>query len=99
MTQKQKILQYLKQAGTDGLNSYDADYSLHIKQAPARIWDLKQDGYTIVTRTNADKSVNWILASSPVVKKIEAPVNDYSKYVFKDGRAYIPEEAKQESFI
>lgn len=99
MTQKQLILGYLKQSGNSGLNSYDADYKLHCKQAPARIWELKRDGYTIVTRTNADKSVNWILASSPVVKKQEVPVNDYSNYVFKDGIAYIPEEPRQEALL
>lgn len=74
MTQKNLILSLLKENGNKGLNSYDADYTHHVKQAPTRIHELKQDGHLIVARNNPDKSVNWILLS-PITQQHDAVVS------------------------
>jgi hypothetical protein len=63
LSQKETLLAVLREKGS--VNSYDADYVLHIKQAPTRIHELKKDGYLITSRTKADKSVDWILLDEP----------------------------------
>lgn len=96
-TQQQILLSQLKQGS---VNSYFATYSLRIKQAPTRIKELKEAGYQIISKPNKDRSVDWRLVGSPVVKEVVKPKNDYSNYVFsKDGRAYIPDPPKQEVLL
>jgi hypothetical protein len=57
-TQQQTILKRLK----DGpLNSYEATFQLRIKQAPTRIKELRQQGYSIISRPRKDRSVDWVL--------------------------------------
>ena len=96
MTQQNLILQLLQEKGSQGLNSYDADYLYHVKQAPTRIWEIKKSGHTIITRTNPDKSVNWILTHSPRVKQPEVSHN--IEYIFV-GNMAIPKEPKQEALL
>ena len=97
MTQKDTLLNLLRENGSRGINSYDADYILHIKQAPTRIHELKQLGYTIVARTNKDKSVNWILTNSPVIK---TPIIENSiEWEFDGNVARIKTEPKQEELL
>jgi len=46
-TQRERILDLLKE--NDKVNSYDLTYKHSIKQAPTRIYELRQQGYTIVS--------------------------------------------------
>ena len=94
MTQRDLILSLLKENGNKGLNSYDADYLYHAKQAATRVFELKQLGYLIAARHNPDKSVNWILVSS--IKLPDQP--KAPEFYFKNGTAYLIEEPKQMSF-
>lgn len=60
MTQKQTILEILRRAGTMGVNSYGFARDIAL-QLPVRIKELKETGYTIVSRREKDKSVTYIL--------------------------------------
>ena len=40
-TQRQKVLRLLKDAGALGVSSYEFTYTHQVKQAPTRIWELK----------------------------------------------------------
>lgn len=71
-TQQQKLLEALKIAP---VNSYFATYNLRIKQAPTRVRELKEAGYQITSKTNPDRSVDWILFGAP--KPIEPEVKRY----------------------
>ena len=83
-TQKDRILEYLEKHD-EGLNSYYATYEMRIKQAPTRVKELKNAGYTISKKFNKDGSVNWYLISKPP--------RLIRHYVFKDdGTAEILEE-------
>lgn len=62
-TQCARVLDYLKQHGK--LNSYDATFELRIKQAPARIMDLKRMGYKIRSVRQENRSVDWVLDELP----------------------------------
>ena len=97
MTQQNLILQLLQEKGSQGLNSYDADYLYHVKQAPTRIWEIKKSGHTIITKTNPNKSVNWILTHSPRVKPPKVPHN--TEYIFVGNKAIPKEEPRQEVLI
>ena len=96
-TQKQILLNLLKQNGRAGVNSYDADYIYHIKQAPTRIFELRQLGHSIVARTNKNKSVNWILTnyfetSQPTLEKT-------IEWEFDGNVARIKTQPKQEKLL
>jgi hypothetical protein len=58
LTQKEQILERLKQGK---LNSYEATYDMRIKQAPTRIKELREAGYTIISVTQPNRSVDWVL--------------------------------------
>jgi len=75
MTQHQKILIALREAGDIGINSFKARVDLRIIQLPTRIWELKRMNYDIAERSNPDKSVNYILVREPEKPKPK-------KYVF-----------------
>ena len=47
MTQKQMILDYLREAGTKGLTSKEAEDYFGCMRLASRISDLKRDGYFI----------------------------------------------------
>lgn len=64
-TQQQRLLEALREAGSEGVNSYYATYKMNIKQAPTRLFEIKQMGFAIIKRRNNDGSVNWILAHEP----------------------------------
>lgn len=83
-TQEDRLLEAIKEAGLKGYNSFDADYRLHIKQAPARLFGLKRRGYIFITKINPDKSVNWILAHQPSKerKKTEEPYKPLGRWEF-----------------
>ena len=95
MTQHNKILNALKLAGDKGINSFSARSELQVIQLPTRVWELKRLGHQIIEKVNPDKSVNYILTSSPAIKQEK----DYTNFVFtKDGHFYLKEEPKQMSF-
>lgn len=50
MTKIKLALQYLKQAGVSGIHSFELNQLLHTDRAAARIQDLKDQGYEIVSR-------------------------------------------------
>jgi len=95
MTQKQKILNILRQEGSKGLNSYEWR---HIAlQLPTRIFELKQAGYLITEKTNHDRSVNYFLIQEPTAATAPQKPNYEEMYNFtNDGRAVLREEPKQE---
>jgi len=95
MTQKQKILNILRQEGSKGLNSYEWR---HIAlQLPTRIFELKQAGYLITEKTNPDRSVNYLLIQEPKQATVSQKPNYEEMYNFtSDGRAIPKEEPKQE---
>lgn len=93
MKTQQEIL--LSQLKLGSVNSYFATYTLRIKQAPTRIKELREQGYSIISTPNKDRSVDWHL-NSPVVKKAEVPHNDY---VFIGNDAVLKEEPRQGVFI
>lgn len=79
MTQHEKIIILMQERGNRGINSFDARRELNIIQLPARVKELKAQGYLIVTRKNANKSVDYILLEEPkkdvpVEKKIAGPI-------------------------
>lgn len=58
-TQQQKVLALLQQ--NERVNSYDLTYVHSIKQAPTRIKELREKGYTILSQTLPNKSVDYLL--------------------------------------
>lgn len=46
MTQKEKILQYLKEHGT--ITTREAFVNLGVTRLASRIWDLRNDGYNVI---------------------------------------------------
>ena len=46
MTQKEKILQYLKDHGT--ITTREAFVNLGVTRLASRIWDLRNDGYNVI---------------------------------------------------
>ena len=84
MTQQNKLLEKLKAEGI--VNSYFATYNMGIKQAPTRIYELKEMGYDISSHAGDNGSVNWILD----YKEPKAP-----EWVFVGGRAILKSEPKQ----
>lgn len=82
MTQHEKILEILKASGSKGMNSYE--YRMQFIQLPVRIKELKEQGYLITTRTNKNRSVDYILMKAPRIAKkaveiTEEYVWDYSE--------------------
>lgn len=59
--QRQRILELLKQFGTNGVNRYDLTYKHGIKQAPTRVKELRVEGYQITSRRKRNQSVDYIL--------------------------------------
>lgn len=55
-SQKQKILQYLKDNGS--INPSEAYNKLHIYRLGARILDLRRDGYQIETEIVSEKNAD-----------------------------------------
>ena len=101
MTQEGRVLQALRQARTEGINSYTAREELHIIQLPARVWGLKAKGHLITERTNPDKSVTYFLISSPVVKPVLEPIGHFCGDTYRNypevGCGYC--QPRQESFL
>lgn len=62
---REKILKHLQTYGK--LNSYSATFVYGFgKQAPARIRELKNLGYDIVSLSTDNKSVDWVLRENSV---------------------------------
>ena len=72
-TQRNKVLELLKNAGSRGVNSYGLTYLHAIKQAPTRIKELKEEGYQILSRKLKDRSVDYVLISEPKSQAKEQP--------------------------
>lgn len=92
MTQHEEILKLLKQAGSQGINSFT--YRQQWIQLPVRIKELKEMGHLITTRTHKDKSVDYVL-----IEEKKAPKQTRLVWKFtKDGRAYqVPEGTEIEN--
>ena len=88
ISQRQKLLNMLMENKELGVNSYDATYKYSIKQAPTRIFELKEQGFEITKTDNKDGSVNWVLEAYP--PKV---VKDYR---FEGNKAIITERVVQE---
>ncbi len=72
-TQLNRIIEILRAAGGNGMNSYT--WRMSFIQLPVRILELKDMGYDIYSRQNADRSVNYILvAEPPKPGEVEKPV-------------------------
>jgi hypothetical protein len=73
-TQQQTVLRLLQEAGTLGVNSYALTYVHGIKQAPTRIKELRDQGYSIESNTQLNRSVTYVLlaGSQPQAEKIQA---------------------------
>ena len=78
MSQKEKLLALLRQAGPQGVNSFGIARDLAL-QLPVRIKELKEAGYFITTRQRSNRSVDYILipsstdpATAPTMS-VEAP--------------------------
>ena len=80
-TQRKILLNELKRAGSIGVNSFYATYTLKIKQAPTRIYELSRD-HLIKSVKKGDKSVNWVLLDNNLRK--DRPFH----YEFKDNTAF-----------
>ena len=73
-TQQEQILELLKT--NEKVNSYDLTYKHSIKQAPTRIHELREQGYTILTsQPLSDGSVDYYLQVDEV-KPIILESND-----------------------
>lgn len=77
-TQRQKVLRLLKEAGPLGVSSYEFTYSHAVKQAPARILELKRLGHTITDKPSDQRSVRYFLVKdiTPVPVKYEIVKNE-----------------------
>ena len=66
-SQRDKILELLK--SNEKVNSYELTYKYHIKQAPTRVYELRELGYDIYTSpANADGSVDYSLLKKTPLK-------------------------------
>lgn len=80
LTQKDKLLNALKDAGTIGVNSFHARQIAGL-QAPVRVQELQELGYQISSTKNGDKSVTYRLVGIP----------DHARpfhYEYKDNTAF-----------
>lgn len=97
MTQRELTLDLLRISGQMGVNSYDLTYKYSIKQAPTRIRELKQEGHTIVSRKNRDRSVTYILFKEKPLESNPRAKSSGSDYVVGlDGVARLKEDIKPE---
>jgi hypothetical protein len=60
-SQREQLLDKMEQDGF--VNSYYATYTMGIKQAPTRIYELKKLGHNIQADTKKDGSVDWFINS------------------------------------
>jgi len=96
-TQRNKVLQLLRNAGQSGVSSYEFTFTHHIKQAPTRIHELKKMGFNIISKPK-DNTVIYVLleASQVTTQPVIQPENpwekDYEPYIGKDGRTYYREK-------
>lgn len=74
-TQRQRILELLKQRGSLGVNSYELTYKYSIKQAPTRIYELKKLGHKISSSFLKDRSVQYTLDKEMVKERTIHPLN------------------------
>ncbi len=104
--QQTKVLLLLRTAGAKGINSYDLRFKFHLIQAPVRILELKNMGFSIVSPRKSNGSVDYILISEPGhidlwVEKVEREQQqERVKYIFNEdkGTAYqifAPKQATQ----
>jgi hypothetical protein len=77
ITQQEKVLALLREAGLMGVNSYDLTYKYSIKQGPTRLKELKEAGHMIGVRRNKDRSVTYILLKKKPQKETIKPQIHY----------------------
>lgn len=97
-SQQDKILNLLKTKGS--VNSFDLTYIYGIKQAPTRIKELRNQGYTIISKPAKNKSVQYFLMS-PTVSALPKDLQPWEEElipVVKNGRTFWerPEDIKTE---
>lgn len=99
-TQQMQVLELLQTQGEYGVNSYDLTYKYGIKQAPTRIKELRQAGYTITSRANKNRSVNYILVDHLKSVPQRTTVSQTKQWAFTpDGRAYQITAPQQEALL
>jgi hypothetical protein len=86
--QQTEILQILKTLGEKGMNSFD--WRRKYIQLPARIQELQAMGYLITTKTNKNRSVNYILFDNPQIKdEKKKPEKKFAYTMVKDSQGYV----------
>lgn len=93
--QREKVLTLLQNAGSRGVNSWDLTYLHAVKQAPTRISEIKDLGYSIKTRHEKNKSVTYFLVGGSRMP-VEAPKDEEMVDVpyQKDGYDFIKQVPK-----
>jgi hypothetical protein len=99
-TQRTKVLELIKNAGSAGISSYALTYQHNVKQAPTRVHELKQRGHNIISKRYG-RTVKYvyseglqvtteskILASNQPNPIIQPWEKQYERYQGKDGRWY-----------
>ncbi len=109
MTQQDEILILLRQAGSQGVNSYGMARDLAL-QLPRVMNDLKKAGYLWTTRKHKNRSVDYILVgeneskpSQAIVEpqKVVQPWEKHLVRVEKNGRIYYedPEDLRKQDAL
>ena len=62
-SQKERVLQLLRERGTDGLSAREAIYDLRITRLAAIIFDLRQEGYVVESETKKGQTARYWLAA------------------------------------
>lgn len=65
-TQRETVLAILRERGDDGVSAIELDRKFGIYRAGARVFELRQEGYVIHTKTEHGKTAHYTLLESPV---------------------------------
>ena len=96
MTDKQKVLEALQDAGATGIHSFDLIKRCGTYRVAARVNDLRKEGYVIVSvneKKGNSLGCRYSLHSSPEVKPKP------EQYIFRDNVAIPVADPKQLSFL
>lgn len=87
MTQNEKIILLLKQAGNAGFTHYELEHRHRITNLTKRISELKEQGFKIHTQTKLNGNLGYILLSEPPPAEIlaDSPFK-YETYRDNEGR-------------
>lgn len=103
--QQTVVLQVLRQAGDVGFNSWDFTYKLRpgVKQAPTRINELREKGFSIASRHLKNRSVDYILMREPIDEVLldgQKPKNEKPKMVWvTDNKSGMARQVTEEELM